>query len=126
VPLVRISLREGKSDVDRRAIGRSVHLALLETANVPAGDEFQIISEHDGGGLIYDPDYLGIHRDDDVVFIQITLNEGRSVEVKKALYARIAELLTEGPGIRPENVLISLVEVPKENWSFGNGQAQYA
>jgi phenylpyruvate tautomerase PptA (4-oxalocrotonate tautomerase family) len=99
---------------------------LLETANVPEGDEFQIISEHDHAGLIYDPEYLDIHRDDEVVLIQITLNQGRSVEVKQALYARIADLLAENPGIRKQNVLINLVEVPKENWSFGNGEAQYA
>ena len=126
MPLVRVSLREGKSEDYRRAVGKAVNRALLEAANVPAGDEFQIISEYDSAGLIYDPDYLDIHRDDDVVFVQITLNEGRSVDVKRALYARIAELLAEQPGIRPENVVISLVEVPKENWSFGNGVAQYA
>jgi phenylpyruvate tautomerase PptA (4-oxalocrotonate tautomerase family) len=125
MPLVRISLREGKPEDYRRAIGSAVYHALIETANVPAGDEFQLISEHNSAGLIYDPGYLGIHRDDDVVLIQITLNEGRSVEVKQALYARIAELLAADPGIRPENVFISLVEVPKENWSFGNGEAQY-
>jgi 4-oxalocrotonate tautomerase len=103
-----------------------VHTALLEEAKVPIGDEFQLITEHDGAGLVYGADYLDIHRDDDVVFIQITLNEGRSVEVKQALYARIAELLAEDPGVRRENILISLLEVPKENWSFGNGEAQYA
>ena len=76
--------------------------------------------------MIYDPSYLDIDRDDDVVFIQITFNEGRSVEVKRALYARIAQLLTDNPGVRRENVFVSLVEVPTENWSFGNGEAQYA
>ena len=126
MPLARISLREGKPEPYRRAIGKAVYCALVETANVPDGDEFQVISEHDSAGLIYDPNYLGIERDDDVVFIQITLNEGRSVEVKKALYARIVELLADNPGIRGENVFVSLVEVPKENWSFGNGEAQYA
>lgn len=126
MPLVRISLREGKADDYRRAVGKAVHSALLETANVPRDDEFQIISEHDQAGLLYDSGYLGISRDDDVVFVQITLNQGRTVEVKKALYARIVELLAVNPGVRPENVLISLVEVPKENWSFGLGEAQYA
>jgi phenylpyruvate tautomerase PptA (4-oxalocrotonate tautomerase family) len=126
MPLVRVSLREGKSQDYRRAIGKAVNRSLVEAANVPEGDEFQIITEHDASGLIYDADYLDIHRDDDVVFIQITLNEGRSVEIKQALYAQIAELLAENPGIREENVFVSLVEVPKENWSFGNGEAQYA
>jgi phenylpyruvate tautomerase PptA (4-oxalocrotonate tautomerase family) len=126
MPLVRISVRNGKSDEYRRAIGKGVHTALLEAADVPPGDEFQIISEHDASGLIYDPTYLGIERDDDIVFIQITLNAGRSTAIKQALYAQIAELLSDDPGIRRENILVSLVEVPKENWSFGNGEAQYA
>jgi phenylpyruvate tautomerase PptA (4-oxalocrotonate tautomerase family) len=76
--------------------------------------------------LIYDPAYLGIVRSDDVVFVQITLNAGRSTEQKRALYARMAELLGVNPGLRPQDLLISLVEVSRENWSFGNGQAQYA
>jgi 4-oxalocrotonate tautomerase len=125
MPLVRIALREGKPEGYRRALGKGVHTALLEEAKVPVGDEFQLITEHGDAGLIYDAGYLGIDRDDDVVFIQITLNEGRSVEVKQALYARIAELLADDPGVRRENIVISLVEVPKENWSFGNGVAQY-
>ena len=125
MPLARVPLREGKPEPYRRAVGKAVYRALVETANVPEGDEFQVISEHGGAGLIYDPNYLDIDRDDGVVFIQITLNEGRSLEVKRALYARIAELLAHDPGVRRENVFVSLIEVPKENWSFGNGEAQY-
>ena len=126
MPLVRISIRSGKPEEYRRAIGKGVHRALLEAADVPPGDEFQIISEHDRAGLIYDPSYLDMERDDDIVFVQITLNAGRSVAVKQALYARIEELLSADPGIRKQNILVNLVEVPKENWSFGNGEAQYA
>ena len=126
MPLVRISLREGKSDAYRRALGESVHRAMVETINVPALDRFQVITEHSPDSLIYDPTYLGIQRTDDVIFVQITLNAGRSTEQKRALYARMTELLSKSPGVRPQDVLISLVEVTRENWSFGNGQAQYA
>lgn len=126
MPLVRISLREGKSEAYRRAIGEAVHRAMVETINVPALDRFQVITEHPASGFIYDPAYLGINRTDDVVFVQITLNAGRTVEQKRALYARVAALLAENPGVRPQDVLINLVEVPRENWSFGNGEAQYA
>ena len=126
MPLVRISLREGKSAEYRRAIGEAVHRAMVETINVPAADRFQVITEYAPGDLIYDPGYLNIDRTDAVVFIQITLNTGRTVEMKQALYARIAELLAEAPGLRAQDVLINLVEVPRENWSFGNGEAQYA
>ena len=126
MPLVRISLREGKSADYRRAIGDAVHRAMVETVNVPAADRFQVVNEYSQDDLIYDPSYLNIDRSDDVVFVQVTLNSGRTIEQKKALYARIAELLTENPGLRPQDVLINLVEVSRENWSFGNGEAQYA
>ncbi len=126
MPLVRIALRKGKSPEFRRAVSDGVHRAMVEAIKVPEQDKFQIITEHDESGLIYDPSYLGISRTDGVILIQITLNAGRTVEAKKALYARIVQLLREVPGVRPEDVFVSLVEVPKENWSFGNGIAQYA
>lgn len=126
MPLVRISLRQGKSAAYRTALGDGVHQAMVEAINVPPLDRFQVISEHAPDGLIYDPEYLGIRRTDNIVFIQITLNAGRTLELKKALYARIVERLKQNPGVRPEDVFINLTEVPKENWSFGNGVAQYA
>ncbi len=126
MPLVRIALRAGKNESYRRALGDAVHRAMVETIKVPEKDRFQIFTEHDAAGLVYDPSYLDVARSDDVVLIQITLNAGRTVEMKKALYARIAILLAERPGVRREDVFVSLVEVPKENWSFGNGVAQYA
>ena len=126
MPLVRIALREGKPADYRRAIADEVHRALVEVASVPELDRFQILTEHAAGDLIYDPNYLGVKRSDDIVMIQITLNEGRTVEQKKALFKTIVDGLAEKPGIRPEDVLINLIDVRKENWSFGNGVAQYA
>ncbi len=126
MPLVRVALREGRSAEFKQAVGDAIHQAMVDTANVQPLDRFQIITEHDQQGLIYDPEYLGIARTDGIVMIQITLNLGRTLEVKKALFARIADLLHTRLGVRKEDVLINLVEVPKENWSFGNGDAQYA
>jgi 4-oxalocrotonate tautomerase len=126
MPLVRIALRKGTTPEFRRALSDSVHRAMVETIKVPEQDRFQVITEHDASSLVYDPSYLGISRSDSVVFIQITLSAGRTLEVRKALFARIAQLLRESPGLRPEDVFVNLVEVAKENWSFGNGVAQYA
>lgn len=126
MPLVRISLLAGKPEAYKKKISDVVHRAMVETINVPPLDRFQIITEHTKPDFIYDAQYLNIARTDDLVIIQITLNTGRTTELKKALYRRIADLLHQEAGIRKEDVLINLVETAKENWSFGNGEAQYA
>lgn len=126
MPLVRIDLRAGRTQAFRRALGDLVYRAMHETAKVPEGDRFVVVTEHDAEGLQYDERYLDILRTNGVIFIQITFNAGRTVEVKKALFARIAELLHGELGVRKEDVFVNLVEVVKENWSFGNGIAQYA
>jgi 4-oxalocrotonate tautomerase len=126
MPLVRISLMQGRIAKFRRKVGEIVYQTMLDTINVPPKDNFQIITEHDENSLIYDSEYLNIQRTDGIVIIQITLNEGRTVELKKTLYKRLAERLHSELGIRMEDVFISLIEVKKENWSFGNGVAQYA
>jgi 4-oxalocrotonate tautomerase len=125
MPLIRIDLREGKSEEYKKAIADGVHKALVEGAGAPADDRFQVITEHPAGGIIYDPNYLGIKRNDDIVMVQITLSTGRKLAQKKLLFKRMAESLKENPGLRPENLVINLVEVAWENWSFGNGEAQY-
>ena len=125
MPLVRIALREGTSPEYRRAIADGVHQAMIDAMAIPPDDRFQVISEYSAENLIYDPQYLGIKRSDCVVFVQITLSAGRKPGQKRALYKRMAELLAKSPGVRPEDVVINLVEVAWEDWSFGNGVAQY-
>ena len=125
MPLVRIDLRAGKPASYRRAVGQAVQRALVETLGVPERDQFQVIAEHDADHLVYNPDYLDVHRTDDIVLVQVTLSTGRSTEQKQAFYARLAALLREDPGVRPEDVTISLVENTREDWSFGNGEASY-
>ena len=126
MPLVRISLIAGKPEPQKQKISDIVHRAMVETINVPPLDRFQIITELSRNDFIYDAQYLNIPRTDGLIVIQITLNAGRTTEMKKALYRRIAELLHQEMGMRKEDVFINLVEVSKENWSFGNGEAQYA
>jgi len=125
MPLVRISLRQGTSPEYRRALGDGVHRAMIDALAIPPDDRFQVITEHPPEGLIYDPQYLGIHRSDKVVFVQITMSTGRKPMQKRKLYQRVAEILAQSPGVTPEDLVINLVEVSWENWSFGNGEAQY-
>lgn len=126
MPFVEISLRKGKTADYRRALGDGVHRALVEALSIPVDDHFQIITEHSASDMVYDPHYLGIERTDDIVFIRITLGLGRTLAQKRTLYAKITALLAEGLGLRPQDVFIALTEVAIENWSFGNGVAQYA
>ena len=125
MPFVRISLRAGQSPEYRRALGDGIHQAMVDSLGVPADDRFQVITEHDEAGLIYDPHYLGLQRTDAVVYVQITLSFGRKPKQKRDFYARAAELLAQNPGLNPQNLIINLVEVVWENWSFGDGKAQY-
>jgi 4-oxalocrotonate tautomerase len=126
MPLVRIDLAEGKSPEYGKQVGQIVYHALTDVMNAPKDDLFQIITEHPQAGLQFDREFLGIHRSDDCIFVQITLNSGRTVEMKQRFYKAVADGLHESLKLRREDVFISLVEVPKENWSFGNGEAQYA
>jgi 4-oxalocrotonate tautomerase len=111
MPLVRISLREGKTEQYRKALADGVHRALVEGMDVPAQDRFQMITEHPASGLIYDPSYLGLQRTDNIVMVQITLSTGRKLAQKRKLFQRMSEILAENPGLRPQDLLISLVEV---------------
>ncbi|WP_338829271.1 tautomerase family protein [Bradyrhizobium sp. 27S5] len=125
MPLTSVSLRRGKPAAYRKAILESLYRAMRETFDVPEGDRFMTVSEHDDDDFAYGANYLGIRRSDDLVIIQITVSNTRPVAQKQKLYRRMAELLTESPGLRAEDIFINLVEVLPENWSFGNGEAQY-
>ncbi|MCZ8518438.1 MULTISPECIES: tautomerase family protein [Paenibacillus] len=126
MPFVRIDLRRGRTEGDLQAISRAVHQALTETAGVPEDDYFQVITQHVAEEFRYDPGYLGIRRTDGLIYIAITMREGRGAEKKRALYARTAQLLKETAGVRPEDVMIIVTENTLEDWSFGNGIAQHA
>lgn len=125
MPLARIDLVKGKDEKYRQEIGRVIYEALTGVG-VPQDDRFQIVTEHDAANFLFAPDYLGIHRSPELVMIQITWNAGRTVRQKQALFRAIADGLHAAVGLRREDVFINLVEVAKENWSFGNGIAQYA
>jgi phenylpyruvate tautomerase PptA (4-oxalocrotonate tautomerase family) len=125
MPLLHISMRAGKPNAYRQAIFDGLYRAMRETLNVPEGDQFMTITEHDAANFRHGTAY-GVARSDDLVYIQITVFDTRTVEQKKALFRRIAELLHESPGIRPEDVFVNILATAKENWSVGNGVAQFA
>lgn len=125
MPLVRISLNRRDTPGFGRRVGQAVYRTMTEVIGVPAQDNFQVITEHADGGLVYDPSYLGIERSPGIVIIQITLNEGRTVETKQRFYKALADRLESDLGLRRADVFVNLVEVKKENWSFGNGEGQY-
>ncbi|MEM5343030.1 tautomerase family protein [Paraburkholderia azotifigens] len=126
MPFTRIALRAGKPAAYRQALTQGIQRALIAEFNVPEDDIFMAITEHDESNFFYGRNFLDIQRSDDLVMIQLAVTNSRSEEQKKALYRRIVDNLAESPGVRREDVFINLVEVLKENWSFGNGIAQYA
>lgn len=126
MPMTRVSLKKGKSAEYKRAILDNIYEAMRETFNCPEDDKFMLLSEHEDSDFYYGQNYLDIARTDDLVVIQITCNNTRTLEMKKALYKRVVERLVVALRLRPEDVFISLVEVEKENWSLGKGEAQYA
>ena len=125
MPFVRINLNRTSADRLGDRVGETVHRAMVDAIGIPEADHFQVITEHTSG-LVYDPSFLDIERSDGIVFIEITLAQGRSREVKGQLYARIADGLSRELAIRPQDVFVTLLEVPTENFSFGNGEAQFA
>jgi 4-oxalocrotonate tautomerase len=126
MPLSRVSLSRGKPAAYRQAILNGLYEAMRETFNVPENDFFMLVNEHEAADFWCSPSYLGVARSEDLVVIQLTVSNTRSFAQKKALYRRIVEKLGSNPGLRPEDVFINLVEVLPENWSMGNGVAQYA
>ena len=126
MPFARIDLMQGKSAEFRQTIGDVVYQAMCSVLKAPEGDRFQVINEHKPENFVYDPEFLGIHRTDGCIFIQLTLVGGRSFEQKRGFYKQVVEQLHDRLGVRREDVVIGLVPVEREDWSFGNGEASLA
>ena len=126
MPISHISMRAGKPEAYRQAVFDSLYRALQEALGVPDDDQFMTITEHAPGNFRYGASYLGIARSDDLLYIQITVFNTRTPEQKKALFQCLVQALGESPGIRPEDVFVTILDAPKENWSLGNGVAQFA
>jgi phenylpyruvate tautomerase PptA (4-oxalocrotonate tautomerase family) len=122
MPLVRVDLLRGKSPGYRADLAEVIYRAMLDVLKVPDKDKFVIITEHAADEMQFDREYLGIRRTEECVFIQITLNAGRTVEVKQSFYKKVTAGLHEQLGLRREDVFINLVEVAKENWFYGGGE----
>lgn len=127
MPLVRIDLSRHLPAQSVQAISDAVYDAMIEVANVPKHDKFQVITKHERDELVYPAEgYLGETYTHDIVFIQVTWNAGRTIDVKKAFYQSIADTIHRKTGLRKEDVFISLVSVEREDWSFGSGKMHYA
>ena len=126
MPFVRIDLSKKHPDGFAQQVGDIIFQVMREHINVPEDDKFQVITKHDTSELVIPKSYLGIEYSDGIIFIQVTHNEGRTTDMKKAFYKAICESLVNKLKVRPQDIVINLVEVNKENWSFGNGEMQYA
>lgn len=125
MPLIRIDMLRGKPAQYRAALRDTIYETLRDIVGVPADDRHEVITEHEPDNLNIAPNFFGIQRSPDAILVQITFNEGRTVDQKRALYTAMVQALQQQVGLRPEDVTINLLEVKKENWSFGNGIAHY-
>ena len=123
MPFARIDLIQGQSAEFRQTVGDVVYQAMVGILKAPEGDRFQVVHEHAPENFVYDPDFLGIHRTAGCIFIQLTLVGGRSLEQKRGFYKQVVDQLHDRLGVRREDVVIGLVPVEREDWSFGNGEA---
>jgi phenylpyruvate tautomerase PptA (4-oxalocrotonate tautomerase family) len=127
MPLARIDLSKDAPLERIKVVSDAIYGAMVEIANVPAHDKFQVVTRHAPDEIIYPPEgYLGLTYSRDLIIIQVTWVGGRSIEVKKKFYRRIADEIHARAGVRKEDVWINLVDVGREDWSFGNGEMQYA
>jgi phenylpyruvate tautomerase PptA (4-oxalocrotonate tautomerase family) len=125
MPLVRISLLKGKPREYLRALSDGVHRALVEAYGVPPDDRFHLIHQHEPEEFICDAGYLGIRRPQEAVFVHVTAGRWRDTATKQGFYRRLAQILAEDPGLRPEDVQVILSPNDRDDWSFGNGVAAY-
>jgi len=125
MPFVRISLPKKLSLETKSTISASVHESLIAEFNVPKDDYFHVIEELESHQIKYPETYLGISHSEDIIYVQITAGQGRTLEQKKKLYHQIATLISTSTEILINNVIIVLLENNVlENWSFGNGEIQ--
>jgi len=125
MPFARIDLSNDYPEGSGQQVGEIIYGALQQYLNVPENDKFQVITRHDNNELVTPKTYLGIDYSEVIIFIQVTLNEGRTTEMKKSFYKAVCDGVVQKLKVRPQDIIINLIEVNKENWSFGNGDMQY-
>jgi 4-oxalocrotonate tautomerase len=125
LPLVTLSLEAGRTREEKHRLADAIYEALRAAVGIPENDRFVAVREHADGELIADRGYLGIERSEHPMFVEVTLRRGRPVQKKQALYREIAARMSATGLVRPEDLLIVLHENEAEDWSFGNGVAQY-
>ena len=124
MPLVRIDLVRGRSPQDVRRLADTVQEVMLDVFAAPPGDRYQVIHQHEPGEIVAEDTGLGMERTDGVTIIQVT-QQGRGREQKEALYAALAKRLDEEGLVRPTDLIVSVTENTKDDWSFGHGRAQF-
>ncbi len=124
MPLVRIDVQTGRTPAELRRIADVVQGVMLEVFAAPARDRYQIITEHAPGQIIAEDTGLGLERTDGVLVVQI-FQQGRSDEQKQAAYEQLAKRLDAECGVRPEDLIVSVVANTTADWSFGLGRAQF-
>jgi phenylpyruvate tautomerase PptA (4-oxalocrotonate tautomerase family) len=124
MPLVRIDIHKGRTPAELHKLADTIQDVMLEVFAAPPSDRYQIITEHESGHIVAEDTGLGLVRSDGIVIIQI-FQQGRSTEQKVAMFAELAKRLEAECGVRPEDLIVSVMANGHADWSFGLGQAQF-
>jgi Tautomerase enzyme len=127
IPLAKIHVVEGRYDQDRISkVSGAIQAALINTLRVPPEDFFQMIFELPKNRFLHTPSFVGMHYTNDLIILDLTFLQGRPKETRLALLKDINTRVSVSAGVSPDDLFITLYEVPGENVSFGRGEAQRA
>jgi phenylpyruvate tautomerase PptA (4-oxalocrotonate tautomerase family) len=125
IPLVRIDIAENHWSAERLAVlADTVQHVMIDEFAAPERDRYQIITEHKRGHIVALDSNLGFERTDDIVIVSIT-QQGRTTQQKQSMYHAMAERLKDAVDLRPEDLIVNVVENTKADWTFGFGRAQF-
>jgi phenylpyruvate tautomerase PptA (4-oxalocrotonate tautomerase family) len=127
MPVAKIHVLEGRYDETRLSeVSKVVQEALMSTLGVPPDDFFQIIHILRRSEFRHTPSFLGLKYSDELILLEVTFISGRPKEKRLALLKALNENVVAAADISPDDLMITLYEVPGENISFGQGLAQRA
>ena len=116
MPLVKVEIYKGMSEVYKRTLLDCIHNALVKSFGIPIDDRLQSLYELDKSNFLTDDS-----KSEKYTLIELTIFKGRSLDAKRLLYKEITDSLFKNLGIRGNDILIVINEQPLDNWGLRGG-----